>query len=375
MKLSGYIEGYYGRIFDWKTRLEFAKNIFGKGMNTYLYAPKEDKNHRIFWKEDYPEDDKKHFAEIIDFANGRGCEFIPAIAPGLSYDYDKNCYEFLKKKIKFFKTLGAKSLALTMDDIPAKKKLGVLHGELLDEIKNDFADLKILFCPTVYATDLIDENSTFYLDELQKNIPEDILLLWTGDSTISKKIDRENMKYATDLFQKRIVIWDNFYSIDYCPNRIFVGNYENRDREFCENECAGVLFNGTGLPITDEIISQIFNAWLQNKNWTENDIKKLLTNFGVPQKLLDYLSAISSPYKQNYSLPETLSANDFFTEIVAKWQSPLKLEWYNALHAIFTEIRITTAKEPFDKEWFGMRYLSSIATRSFITSSQPPTKP
>jgi hypothetical protein len=337
-------------------------------MNAYLYAPKEDKYHRVCWKEDYPDSEKKEFCKIINFANELACEFIPAIAPGLSYNYE-NDYRFLKKKIKFFENAGAKSFALTMDDISLKspnpqKNLGTLHTELLGKIKNDFANLRILFCPTIYATDLNDcEESQNYLESLKKYVPEDILFLWTGDSTISREINEKSLSYVADLFGKNIVVWDNFYSIDYAPNRIFVGNYENRDYEFCEKKCSGVLLNGTGLAITDEIILEIFRAWLQNKNWTENNVKELLLKFGVPQELLDYLPALSSPYKQEFLLSERFCAADFFTEIVAKWQSPLKLEWYGALHAIFTEIRLTNAKKPFDEEWFGMRYLPQIAKK------------
>jgi len=362
MKFSGYTEGYYGRIFDWETRKKIAKIVFDKGMNTYFYAPKEDKFHRICWKEEYLTAEKENFAEIIKLAQKMNGEFIPAIAPGLSYNYNETDYQFLHKKINFFTDLGAKSFALTMDDISTKspisgQKLGVLHGELMQKIKNDFPLLQLLFCPTIYADNLVDEFTLTYLEDLQKTIPADIFILWTGESTISKRIDETSLSQALKLFGKKLVIWDNFYCNDYCPNRIFVGNYENRDYNFLEKNCAGVLINPTGLPITDEIILNIFSAWLKNKNC---DIKNLLIDFGVPKNLLDYLSTISSPYLQNYEIPKTYSAGDFFTEFVAKWQSPLKMEWYNALHAIFTEIRISQATKPFSEEWFGMRYLKSL---------------
>lgn len=364
MIFSGYIEGYYGRIFDWATRIKIAKSVFEKRMNTYLYAPKEDKYHRICWKEEYPLNERAKFLEIIELSRINGGEFIPAIAPGLSFDYNKNDYEYLRKKFKFFADIQAQTIALAMDDISTKspigQKLGILHGELLKRIKNDFPKLRILFCPTIYADDLIDEWTLTYLDDLQKNIPDDIFILWTGESTISRRIDAENLSQALKLFANRLIIWDNFYCNDYCPNRIFVGNYVNRDLNFLKKNCAGVLINPTGLPITDEIILHIFSAWLANKNWSENEIKALLLSFGVPQTLLNYLPAISSPYQQDYSLPKILSAGDFFTEVIAKWQSPLKMEWYAALHAIFTEIRISTAEKPFNDEWFSMRYLPSL---------------
>ncbi|MCL2843860.1 MAG: protein O-GlcNAcase [Chitinivibrionia bacterium] len=362
MELTGYIEGFYGKIFSWETREAIAKKVFSKGMNTYLYAPKEDKYHRICWEEDYPAPLRDKFAQIIEFAYSCGSTFIPALAPGLSFFYDEADYVFLKKKIKFFVNLGANTFALTMDDIPAispveGKKLGVQHGELLCRIKQDFPNLRLLFCPTIYAADLIDETSLYYLDDLKRSAPDDILYLWTGDSTISKKINAQTMEHAIKLFGKKIVIWDNFYCIDYCPNRIFAGEYAARDREFIKNQCAGVLLNGTGLPITDEIILENFDLWLKDKNPSECDIKTVLTNFGVPQNLLEYLPLISSPYRQDYTLPQTLSPDNFFTEIIAKWQSPLKLEWYNALHAIFTQLRISSAKKPFGEEWYGMRWV------------------
>lgn len=331
-------------------------------MNTYLYAPKEDKLHRICWEEEYPKPLRDNFAQIIELAYSYGGAFIPAVAPGLSFFYDETDYAFLKSKILFFVNLGANTFALTMDDIPAVspvegKKLGILHGELLCRIKADFPNLRLLFCPTVYASDLIDENSLFYLDDLKRSAPEDVFYLWTGDSTISKNINAKTMEHAVKLFGKKLIIWDNFYCIDYCPNRIFAGIYEGRDLDFCKNECAGVLINGTGLPITDQIITENFNLWLSEKNPNENDIKNVLLSFGVPQNLLEYLPLISSPYRQDYTIPKTFSCDDFFTEIIAKWQSPLKMEWYNALHAIFTQLRISAAKTPFSDEWYAMRYL------------------
>ena len=362
MELTGYIEGFYGRTFDWETREKLVKNIFAKGMNAYLYAPKEDKYHRICWEEDYPANFGDKFAQIIELSYSCGGTFIPALAPGLSYFYDSTDYAFLKKKIKYFISQGANTFALTMDDIPAispveNKKLGFLHGELLCRIKQDFPNLRLLFCPTIYASDLIDETSLYYLDDLKRSAPDNILYLWTGDSTISKKINAKTMKHAVKLFGKKIVLWDNFYCTDYCPNRIFVGEYADRDLDFIKTDCAGVMINGTGLPITDEIILENFDLWLKDKNPTESDIKTVLTNFGVPQNLLEYLPLISSPYRQDYTLPQTLSPDDFFTEIIAKWQSPLKLEWYNALHAIFTQLRISSAKKPFSEEWYGMRWV------------------
>ena len=354
MKLKGYVEGFYGRFFDCDFRRDLLLKVFELGLNSYLYAPKEDKFHRICWKDDYPTEQTKHFEELFDIAARKNANFIPAVAPGLSYDAETD-YIFLRKKIKYFQNLGAKSFALTLDDIPCRQKLGSEHGELLKVIKNDFPDMQILFCPTVYADDLIAENDSDYLFDLCRNIPNGILILWTGESTISKKIDSDSLLLATELFGKNIVIWDNFYCNDYAPNRIFVGDYQSRDLKFCNDKLSGLLINGTGLNITDFIILESLNAWF---NCKPKAAKSILQKYGVPDNLLDYLPLMSSPFKQEFPFNAQLSAQDFFTEIIAKWQSPLKIEWYPALHAIFTQIRIKNADKPFPKEWFDMRYIN-----------------
>ena len=44
---SGYIEGYYGRLFDWPARHELVAVMASLGMNSYLYAPKDDALHPV----------------------------------------------------------------------------------------------------------------------------------------------------------------------------------------------------------------------------------------------------------------------------------------------------------------------------------------
>jgi beta-N-acetylglucosaminidase. len=59
--IFGYIEGYYGKLLDWKSRKKLIEKMYSNQMNHYLYAPKEDRFHRLDWREDYPNDWRKKF--------------------------------------------------------------------------------------------------------------------------------------------------------------------------------------------------------------------------------------------------------------------------------------------------------------------------
>ena len=50
---TGYIEGYYGKLLSWENRKLIVQSLKKNKMNTYFYAPKEDKNHRLNWREKY----------------------------------------------------------------------------------------------------------------------------------------------------------------------------------------------------------------------------------------------------------------------------------------------------------------------------------
>ena len=51
--ITGYIEGYYGKLLSWESRELIIKSLYKNNMNTYFYAPKEDICHRLCWKKKY----------------------------------------------------------------------------------------------------------------------------------------------------------------------------------------------------------------------------------------------------------------------------------------------------------------------------------
>ena len=86
---TGYIEGYYGKLLSWDNRKLIVKSLQKNNMNTYFYAPKEDENHRLNWREKYNLKWRKDFREFTKFSKTNNINVIAGIAPGLDFDFKK----------------------------------------------------------------------------------------------------------------------------------------------------------------------------------------------------------------------------------------------------------------------------------------------
>ena len=64
--IRGYIEGYYGKLLSWENRKFIIKSLYKNNLNTYFYAPKEDINHRLCWKNQYNKSWRSFFCKFTE---------------------------------------------------------------------------------------------------------------------------------------------------------------------------------------------------------------------------------------------------------------------------------------------------------------------
>lgn len=57
------------------------------GMNSYLYAPKDDCKHRAYWRELYTVEEAEHLQSLVSLAKECNIDFYYAISPGLDITY------------------------------------------------------------------------------------------------------------------------------------------------------------------------------------------------------------------------------------------------------------------------------------------------
>ncbi|XP_032418278.1 protein O-GlcNAcase [Xiphophorus hellerii] len=253
--ISGVVEGFYGRPWTMEQRTELFKREHKWGLNTYLYAPKDDYKHRMYWRELYSPEEAEQLVALISAAEKNRVEFIYAISPGLDITFS-NPREVaaLKRKLDQVKEFGCRSFSLLFDDIetemcPADKQAfsSFAHAQvaITNEVYQHLRDAKtFLFCPTNYCAAFCNPNvpQSSYLQTVGEKLLPGIDILWTGPKVVSNKISVESIEEVTAVLKRAPVIWDNIHANDYDPQRLFLGPYKDRPTELIP-KLRGVLTN------------------------------------------------------------------------------------------------------------------------------------
>ncbi|XP_009305481.1 protein O-GlcNAcase isoform X1 [Danio rerio] len=253
--ITGVVEGFYGRPWTMEQRKELFRRQQKWGLNTYLYAPKDDYKHRMFWREMYSVEEAEQLTTLISAAKEYGIEFIYAISPGLDITFsNQKEVSTLKRKLDQVTHFGCKSFALLFDDIdhnmcPADKEVfsSFAHAQVsvTNEIFQYLGEPEIfLFCPTEYCGTFCYPNvsQSPYLRTIGEKLLPGIEVLWTGPKVVSKDITVESIEEVTKILRRAPVIWDNIHANDYDQKRLFLGPYKGRSTELIPR-LKGVLTN------------------------------------------------------------------------------------------------------------------------------------
>lgn len=113
--LCGVVEGFYGRPWVMEQRKELFRRLQKWELNTYLYAPKDDYKHRMFWREMYSVEEAEQLMTLISAAREYEIEFIYAISPGLDITFSNpKEVSTLKRKLDQVSQFGCRSFALLL---------------------------------------------------------------------------------------------------------------------------------------------------------------------------------------------------------------------------------------------------------------------
>ncbi|XP_062297566.1 protein O-GlcNAcase isoform X1 [Scomber scombrus] len=253
--LSGVVEGFYGRPWTMEQRTDLFKREQKWGLNTYLYAPKDDYKHRMYWRDLYTAEEAEQLIALISAAKKHNVEFIYAISPGLDVTFS-NPKEVaaLKRKLDQVKGFGCSSFSLLFDDIetemcPADKEAfsSFAHAQvaITNEVYQHLGEPEtFLFCPTDYCASFCTPNvsQSSYLNTVGDKLLPGIDILWTGPKVVSHKISVESIDEVSSVLKRAPVIWDNIHANDYDPQRIYLGPFKDRPTELIP-KLRGVLTN------------------------------------------------------------------------------------------------------------------------------------
>lgn len=273
----GIIEGFYGPPWSREERLELFDWMSAGGLNTYLYAPKDDLKQRVLWREPYSAAEAVELKDLISACQGLGISFVYAISPGLDIRYSSEAdRQALEKRFEEMLGLGCEGFALLFDDIPERldaadlERWGSLGAAQANTGNSMFTWLRkrkpaarFLLCPTAYCGRMADAGlgGVDYLESLGRELNPEIKIFWTGPEIISQEISVEHIAGVSRLLGRKPLIWDNLHANDYDGRRFFCGPYAGRSAELREG-ISGILLNpNTEFPLNYVPIQTFGRFW------------------------------------------------------------------------------------------------------------------
>jgi hyaluronoglucosaminidase len=244
-RLRGVVEGFYGEPWSHDARRDVLSFVAERGMNAYVYAPKDDEKHRARWREPYDDDERARFDELAAHCGDAGITFGFAISPGLDMDYaSPQDRQALLAKLRPLAAGGVPWFLLLLDDIPTAPGLAPAQADLftwlVDAMRREREDASLSLCPTEY----VGTRSSPYLSELARGLPADVDVMWTGPTVCSPTITVADARgRAAALGGRRPLVWDNFPVSDGpMEPSLHLGPYRGREPGLAD-EVAGVLCN------------------------------------------------------------------------------------------------------------------------------------
>ena len=355
-KVKGYIEGYYGKLLTWKERIELLDVLSKNNMNFYFYCPKEDINLRFKWKEQYSSKWLNNFSKFNKYAKEKNIKVIAGVSPGLDFNFksyiegNKEELNLLIKKFNIFLSYGVAHVAILFDDIPNEFKLFVkskAEGEIHARIINDTIEelsMPIFAVPRIYSDELNIENKN-YLTDFFKTVDKNVQVFFTGKYIVSKTFSSNKQIILQKIKENKIINWDNYYANDYCPKKLFIGPWENK------NLIEKSMINGTGMIETDKLILEIVNKTAIKNNfllWKEILIKNNIPSvfFNICHHFLSPGFTFEKKIKTFKYSESTYKALDF---LLWQWKTKMSREWYPYLLNLKHDLQIFDKSLSFNR--------------------------
>jgi len=277
---AGVVEGFYGPPWRHDERLALLDAAPALGLDTYLYAPKDDPWHRERWREPYPAAELDRLGELADRAAAAGVRFVWSVAPGLSMRYSDDAeHAALAAKAEQVRAAGVRDVWLLFDDVPydlphpedvaaygsGQAGSGRAHGETAARFREAFLLPHGLTGPmTVCPTDYAGCGRSPYRDALAATLPADARVLWTGRDIVVGTITRDDVLEAAAAFGRRIVLWDNFPVNDFDRPRLFLGPLTGRPGDVDGLPLDGVVANAMIEALPSRLPLATVGAWARD---------------------------------------------------------------------------------------------------------------
>ena len=169
----------------------------------------------------------------------KNVEVIAGISPGIDFDFksymlgNKSEINIILKKLQSLIINKVNYVALLLDDLPNDFEKtsnlineGLIHAKIINEVSSKL-NIPLFAVPRIYADELSVENK-YYINTFFKYINPEINVFYYGKYIVSQNFSTKYNIIKKRVSKRKIIYWDNFYANDYCPKRIFIGNWKNK---------------------------------------------------------------------------------------------------------------------------------------------------
>jgi hyaluronoglucosaminidase len=247
----GIVEGFFGPPWSMAHRRQLFEFGAARGMNTYLYAPKDDPYHRKLWRRPYPAGQWREILRLIRASQRHRIDFVYGFHPGEGLCFSEFApIQTLLNKARRFYDAGVRTFAVLFDDIPSelkfardrrhfKNSLAAAEGtwlkRLIEAQPADWRDVEWWICPSYYSQDHLLERvfgkfETNFLESLAAHLPAEVACFWTGPAVVSKSISLDHVRRISRRIQRALLLWDNYPVNDLSmANELHIGPLKGRD--------------------------------------------------------------------------------------------------------------------------------------------------
>ncbi|HEV8341436.1 MAG TPA: beta-N-acetylglucosaminidase domain-containing protein [Candidatus Binatia bacterium] len=230
-KRRGVVEGFFGPPWTMSHRAAIFDFGAQRGMNSYLYAPKDDPYHRERWKDSYPKNEWKELCHLVKLAKQHRIDFVYGFHPGkgLRFSEKEPVVTLLNKAERFYR-IGVRTFAVLFDDIPSRLEHQNDHQQfggslaraealwmrtILEQQPASWSGVEWWICPSYYTEDpllalVFGSFEPLFLETLARHLPQGIACLWTGPRVVSKKITLAHVRRISKRLKHRLILWDNY---------------------------------------------------------------------------------------------------------------------------------------------------------------------
>ncbi len=276
---AGVVEGFYGPAWSLENTIAILKFMRQRGMNTFVYAPKNDAYLRANWNQPYPPVALTQVSSLVHAAQENHIHFVASISPGLSIVYSSAAdREALLKKIGQLQSIGVHTFMLSFDDIPQTLDAtdqnvygnnlawaqSALANYIVSQEAKAHSDFRLIFTPTIYSG--VADNP--YWENLAQHLDPAIDVVWTGPWVLSPTITTAEVAQVRTEIGHPLIIWDNYPVNDYSyvmyhRPQLFMGPLVGRQPGVVA-QVRGYLFNPMLQPLASEVALWTEASFLRN---------------------------------------------------------------------------------------------------------------